>query len=255
MSNPNQGPHDDDSVFPLEGEQSETPESGSEGDFALLFNSDSEDAEELGSGVFAGLVDADPLTPLPGADFGGKQGVEGFDALDAAGISSSAEESGLNFADLTTPVPAEPELPAVEAAVAETKPAKKDKKAKKEKPAKKAKKEKPPKEKKPPKERVPGPAYTLGAWCCLGAAVLLLLAMIAVNVLIIMNPPNKGEIWFLGLFDLSALMIVLVPFLFWRANDKLSLGDIVMGLSLTAVSLGAILVLCELYRYDFMFKP
>ena len=131
---------------------------------------------------------------------------------------------------------------------------KKGKKAKKEKPPK-AKKEKPPKvkkEKPPKKPRDPNaPGLRLEEMLALGACALLTVVFLILNVF------SLGNMMFLILMNIIAVVVIVVPFLLFKfgRESSLSLFDVSLGLAVIALSIGALLLLSVWKDYDFTIKP
>ncbi len=189
------------------------------------------------------------------------------DFADLVGESEPAESDDFsaaldeeNAADL-----AEPEAVLSAAEVDEGKKGKKGK-AKKEKPAKakkekqpKVKKEKPPKvkkEKKPKPPKAPrdpnAPGIRFEQILTLGACLLVAVVFVAINVLVVLRGGmSAGTITFLVILDVIGAIIFSVPFLFYKGHKTLTVFEVFLGVALIAISVGAILLLAEFYRYDF----
>ncbi len=149
-----------------------------------------------------------------------------------------------------SPAPIAAAVPEPEAPEPET--GKKGKKAKKEKPPK-VKKEKPPKvkkEKPPKKPRDPNaPGLRMEDMLALGACALFAVIFLVLSVF------SLGNIMFVILMDLIAVVVVLVPFLLFKFGRQVSFFDVSLGMAVIALSLGAILLLAVWSRYDFTVKP
>ncbi len=180
---------------------------------------------------------------------------ESADQADPFGFASTSddiEETVFSGAPVVAAVP-EPEAPEPEVDK-KGKKAKKEKapKVKKEKPPK-VKKEKPPKvkkEKPPKKPRDPNaPGLRMEDMLALGACALFAVIFLVLSVF------SLGNIMFVILMDIIAVVIVLVPFLLFKFGRQVSFFDVSLGMAVIALSLGAILLLAVWSRYDFTVKP
>ena len=125
----------------------------------------------------------------------------------------------------------------------------------------KAKREKKPKEKKQKPAKEPGPRepMDLGASLSLGLGSILLLVLIAVNALIFTAPATPGiggtsTIYYAVAVNVFGLVIVAVPFLFWKLRKDLQLFDVCLGIALMSLTIGVLCFLAVLFRYDFTIK-
>jgi hypothetical protein len=124
-------------------------------------------------------------------------------------------------------------------------------------------KEKDTKPKTPKKETKKGEAIELGTALCLVSGGLLLLALIAVNVILLVFPPYKeleisfsSTIYYLAFFDLiGGVGIVAVPFLFYWHRKENDLFQTLLGVSVMALSFAVLLLMTELFRYDYTRNP
>ena len=195
-----------------------------------------------------------------GSDLSGElsEPTDDFDSAD--GISTDSGIDGIDFGGLgDEPMPAETveDYGSAEPPAPTDKKGKKEKKAKKEKPPKavKEKKEKPQKVKKEKKPRVPREpgSFQLEDLTALGACVLAILVFLALNALVFLNGGLGGSnIMFLVFMDLIALIVVAVPFIIFKYRKSgVSLYEVGMGVAVVVISIGTMLLLAELWRYDF----
>jgi|GEM_PF-6178809 len=123
---------------------------------------------------------------------------------------------------------------------------------------KKKKKEKPKKEKKS-KEKSPKAPIELGWILALLLLLVLLGALIAHTIFTYMNPPKdagfNSTIYYLAGVWVFGLAAVFVPLGFLFSKVKADIYKVALGASTIAVAFGAILLLAELYTYDFQMKP
>ena len=133
-------------------------------------------------------------------------------------------------------------------------PGKKGEKAKKEKPPK-VKKEKPAKvkkEKPPKKPRDPNaPGLRLEEMLALGACALIAVIFVVLSVF------SLGNMKFLIGMNLTAVVMIAVPFLLFKfgRESSLTLFDVSLGMTVIALSIGVVLLLASWNRYDFTIKP
>lgn len=157
----------------------------------------------------------------------------------------------------TTEELAEP--PAVEEEETDAKGKKKKKKEK----AKKEKKPKAEKKKKEKKSKEPGEKTSmgLGGVMCLLFGFLLLLGLVACNALLFMTDPKELGVgassimyYLVGVDVVGLIGIVSVPFLFFLYRKDIDIFKVGLGVSAMAMSLGVILLMTALFRYDFVIK-
>jgi len=140
-----------------------------------------------------------------------------------------------------------------------------EKETEKDKKGKKQKKEKPKKEKKPKDKSAKSP-IGLERILALVLVIVLLGALVAYSVFTVMNPPKYVGftstiyylvgVWIFGLFG------IFVPLSFFMNKEKTDMPEskteifkVALGAATIAASFGAILLLSELYCYDFEVKP
>ena len=185
-------------------------------------------------------------------------------------LDFGADSTASDFPDLPVEIPSSSEMPMIaaveqpeEQAATEIAPVvaavadeKEDKKAK----AKKAKKEKTPKarKEKKPREKKEGAGFSWAGTTYLVLAILALIAAVAGVVYFIINAPAGATVMYylvpIPAFAIIGLCIAAVPFLFWRVQDKLRYGEVMLGLAVVALAIGLIAAFIELYQYDFIFK-
>jgi hypothetical protein len=116
---------------------------------------------------------------------------------------------------------------------------------------------------KPKKEKKEGESIGLGAGLCLTSSGLLLLALIAVNIILLVFQPYKelnvgfsATIYYLIGFNLvGGAGIVAVPFLFYKYRKENDLFQTMLGISVMALSFAVIILMTEFLRYDYMLNP
>ncbi len=123
---------------------------------------------------------------------------------------------------------------------------------KKKKKEKKEKKEKPAKAKKEPSGKAP---LELGTILGVIFSVLLLFALIGFNIYCIIASPFKdvgfmSTLYYLIVVDIVGLFAVSVPFLLGRNPKSIDLFQAAVGVSVMAMSLGVILLMTCIVRYD-----
>jgi hypothetical protein len=108
-----------------------------------------------------------------------------------------------------------------------------------------------------------GEPMGIGDKLCLTSGGLLLLALIAVNIILLVFQPYKelgvgfySTIYYLIGFDLvGGIGIVGVPFLFYKYKKENDLFQTMLGVSVMALSFAVILLMTEFLRYDYTRKP
>jgi hypothetical protein len=113
---------------------------------------------------------------------------------------------------------------------------------------------------KPEKERKP---MEIGAGLCLTSGGLLLLALIAVNIILLVFQPYKelgvgfsAIIYYLiGFNVVGGAGIVAVPFLFYKYGKENDLFQTMLGVSVMALSFAVLILMTEFIRYDYTQKP
>lgn len=220
------------------------------------FNPFGEDSAFSDNGLSDGNISETPLETSDGGFEFPSFGNDAFEVSDEA--SEVPTDGGLedlsaapSFA-LDQDTSSSPEFPETQQTEEIVPPEVEDKKSKKKKkPAiEKKKKEKPVKE---PME--------IGAVLSLVFAILLLIGLIAVNVYIAMVQPYKdlgvgmaSTIYYLVFVDVFGLCGVAPFFLFYVYHKGLDFFKVMLGVSVTTMSIGVILLLTAFYRYDFTIK-
>jgi hypothetical protein len=124
----------------------------------------------------------------------------------------------------------------------------------------KGKKETKARSKKDPKK---GEALGFGAGLCLTSSGLLLLALIAVNVIMLVFQPYKefdvsfsATIYYLvGVDIIGGVGIVAVPFMLYKYRKENDLFQTLLGLSVMALSFAVLILMTEFLRYNFTGAP
>jgi hypothetical protein len=129
---------------------------------------------------------------------------------------------------------------------------------------KKKEKEKNIKPEKKKKEKKEGELMMeIGAGLCLTSSGLLLLALIAVNIILLVFQPYKelgigfsSTIYCLIGFDLvGGAGIVAIPFLLYKYRKENDLFQTLLGVSVMALSLAVLILMIEFLRYNYTLKP
>jgi hypothetical protein len=115
----------------------------------------------------------------------------------------------------------------------------------------------------PEKKKKEGEPMEIGAGLCLTSSGLLLLALIAVNIILLVFQPYKelgvgfsATIYYLiGFNVIGGAGIVAVPFLFYKYGKENDLFQTMLGVSVMALSLAVIILMTEFIRYDYARKP
>lgn len=149
----------------------------------------------------------------------------------------SADNSGSQFGDF--PSPDAEETPAEEAAPVKGKK------------GKKPKAEKAPKKTKPPKEpRVPGEGgFGMPELGLLGWAAMVILGTLGTNLYYLLFHFSSSIIMYIVLFDIIAFVALLVPIVLWMKKSSITVFEVLLGVALNGVTLGALFVLTEWYKY------
>lgn len=200
-----------------------------------MFSSSSESAVGDMSSSFSGLGDG----------FGDVSG-GGIDSMDNLSTETSAADGTDNvdsFAvDEVAETVATDETDSAELTPVKGKKAAKAKKEPKQKPVKPAKTPKEPKVR-PPKE----PSESNVGW--LGVLCLMAVCLLVANGLML-----SSGILLLVLVDILGILALSVPFLLWKAGQRYTIFDVLLGISVIALVIGSSILLAELASYDFTFK-
>lgn len=126
-------------------------------------------------------------------------------------------------------------------------PTEKGKKKRKKDKKPRAKKEKKPREKK----QKSGEPSASGGMVGLGVVGLLALGLVAADAYIIVSHMSGSVLFFvfLLLFNMLGLVVVGIPFLMWKNQQRLSIYETCLGLGAVALAIGCVLLLLEIANY------